>query len=119
MDPRQWMSKAHVRQTLLIFGAHRQSRAIILGDKAKCNLVGIGKVGDESSPTIEDVYLVKALNFNLLSILQLYDKGNEAIFNKDECHVININIIIKALAGNFIPCALTKCKRQLLSVLGC
>ncbi|XP_021754797.1 uncharacterized protein LOC110720105 [Chenopodium quinoa] len=44
---------------------------ITLGDKKKCNIVGIGKIGGDAFNSIDDVYLVDGLKYNLLSISQL------------------------------------------------
>ena len=51
--------------------SQKEGGTITLGDKKKCNILGIGKVD-----TISDVYLVDGLKFNLLSVSQLCDKGN-------------------------------------------
>ena len=60
---------------------------ITLGDKGKCNIIGIGKIGNNISNLIDDVYLVDGLKFNLLSIAQLCDKGNKVTFDKVKCEV--------------------------------
>ena len=60
---------------------------ITLGDKGKCNIIGIGKIGNELAHSISDVYLVDGLKFNLLSVSQLCDKGNKVIFDKEKCVV--------------------------------
>ena len=44
---------------------------ITLGDKGKCDILGIGKVALDSNNYIKDVYLVDGLKYNLLSILLL------------------------------------------------
>ena len=59
------------------------SGTITLGDKAKYNIIGIGKVGCDSSYSIEDLLIVDVLKYNLLSISQLCDKENQVIFDKD------------------------------------
>ena len=38
---------------------------------------------------IDDVLLVEGLKYNLLSISQFCDKGNQVIFNTSQCLVIN------------------------------
>ena len=50
--------------------------SITLGDKGKCKILGVGKVGKNPSKTIDNVYLVEGLKFNLLTVSQLCDKGN-------------------------------------------
>ena len=49
----------------------QSSGQITLGDKGKCNIIGVGKVGSDLSHTINDVYLVDGLKFNLLSVSQV------------------------------------------------
>jgi len=65
----------------------QSSGQITLGDRGKCNIIGVGKVGSDSSHTINDVYLVDGLKFNLLSVSQLCDSGNKVIFDKEKCTV--------------------------------
>ena len=60
---------------------------ITLGDKGKCDIVGIGSVGSDSSHSIKDVYLVNGLKYKLLSVSQLCDNGNDVGFNKKRCLV--------------------------------
>ena len=40
---------------------------------------------------IENVYLVKGLKHNLLSISQLCDKGYKIVFEQDKCYAFNEN----------------------------
>ena len=40
-----------------------------------------------SSNSVDDVLLVDGLKYNLLSISQLCDKGNQVVFDKDKCEV--------------------------------
>ena len=60
---------------------------ITLGDKGKCDIVGIGSVVSDSSHSIKNVYLVNGLKYNLLSVSQLCDSGNYVRFNKKRCLV--------------------------------
>ena len=60
---------------------------ITICDKGKCKSLGVGKVGKNPSKTIDNIYLVEGLNFNLLSVFQLCDKGNKVIFDKEKCVV--------------------------------
>jgi hypothetical protein len=48
-----------------------------------------GTIGNSSSPSIENVWLVDGLNHNLLSISQLCDSGYEVVVDKDNCTIIN------------------------------
>ena len=56
-------------------------------DKGK--IIGIGKIGKHSLPTIDGVTCVQGLRYNLLSISQFCDSGYVVSFNKDECIVRN------------------------------
>ena len=69
----------------------RCNGSITLGDKGKCKILGVGKIGKNPSKTIDNVYLVEGLKFNLLSVSQLCDKVNEVIFDKEKCVVKNPN----------------------------
>ena len=69
----------------------RCNGSITLGDKGKCKILGVGKIGKNPSKTIDNVYLVEGLKFNLLSVSQLCDKGNQVIFDKEKCVVKNPN----------------------------
>ena len=54
-----------------------------LGDKGECKILGVSKVSKNPSKTIDNVYLVEVIKFNLLSVSQLCDKGNHVIFDKE------------------------------------
>ena len=62
---------------------------VTFGDNSKGKIIGIGNVGKEPFPIIENVLLVDRLKHNLLSISQLCDKRNKVIFNKDICKIEN------------------------------
>ena len=49
----------------------KYNNAIILGDKGKCKIFGIEKVGKYLFKSIKNVCLVDGLKFDLLSISQL------------------------------------------------
>ena len=49
---------------------------VTFGDKGKGKITGIGKIGKNLSSSLDKVYLVEGLKYNLLSISQLCDKGN-------------------------------------------
>jgi len=68
----------------------RDGGTITLGDKGKCKIIGIGNIGKEASQTINNVYLVDGLKFNLLSVSQLCDNGNKVVFDKEKCIVENV-----------------------------
>jgi len=44
-------------------------------------VVGVGKIGESLSHSIENVYLMDGLQHNLLSVSQLCDKDNLIVFS--------------------------------------
>lgn len=48
---------------------------VAFGGGKKGKIKGIGRIGKSDKHAIEKVYHVEGLNHNLLSISQLYDKG--------------------------------------------
>jgi len=54
-------------------------------------IVGIGKIGESPSHSIDNIYRVDGLQHNLLSVSQLCDKDNLVVFSFKQCLVININ----------------------------
>ena len=54
-------------------------------------IVGIGKIGESLSNSIEDVYLVDGLKHNLLRVSQLCDKDNLVVFTSNRCLVVSMN----------------------------
>jgi len=65
--------------------------SVNFGDNKVGKIIGIGKIGKDPSKSLENVYLVEGLKFNLLSISQLCDKGNDVIFNSSHCIVQNVH----------------------------
>ena len=81
----------------------KECGSITLGDKGKCKVRGVGKVGKDTTNSINEVYYVDGLKYNLLSISQLCDKGNVVIFDKTKCVVKDVengNIILTAFRDN-------------------
>jgi len=54
-------------------------------------IVGLGKIGESLSHSIENVHLVDGLYHNLLSAPQLCNKDNLVVFFPKQCLVVNIN----------------------------
>jgi len=54
-------------------------------------IVGIGKIGESLSHSIDGVYLVDGLKHNLLSVSQLCDKDNLLVFSSNRRMVVNMN----------------------------
>ena len=53
----------------------RKSGHVTYGDNNKGKILGVGKIGTNSSSSIENVLLVEGLKHSLLSVSQLCDKG--------------------------------------------
>lgn len=53
---------------------------VAFGDNKKALIKGVGKIGKTNSAQIENVYYVKEIKHNLLSIIQLYDNGYNVKF---------------------------------------
>jgi len=64
---------------------------VTFGDNKVGKIIGIGTIGKDPSKFLENVYLVEGLKFNLLSISQLCDKGDNVIFNSSHCIVQNVH----------------------------
>jgi len=62
---------------------------VTFGDNAKRHIVGIGNVGNSTTPNIEKVLLVDGLKHSLLSVSQLTDKNFLVVFDKHTCHIIS------------------------------
>ena len=67
------------------------------GDNNKGKILGIGKIGKNSSFTIDNVLYVQGLKHNLLSISQLSDKGYKVIFDSTSCMIKDIKSEIKLI----------------------
>ena len=63
---------------------------VTFGDNSKGKIIGIGNVGKEPSPIIENVLLVDGLKHNLFSISQLCDRENRVIFDNATRTIENI-----------------------------
>ena len=63
---------------------------VIFGGKEKGKIIGQGKVSEDPSCSVDDILLVEGLNYNLLSISQLCDKGLRVIFEFNKCRIVDI-----------------------------
>ena len=61
------------------------------GNGKSGTIVGIGKIGESLSHSIDGVYLVDGLRHNLLSVSQLCDKDNLVVFTSNRCLVVNMD----------------------------
>ncbi|XP_049368191.1 uncharacterized protein LOC125833082 [Solanum verrucosum] len=86
----QWMLKAYDwrHSKLLSLEAH-QGSGMSFGDEKKGFILGIGKIGRSTEHSIDNVHYVNGLKYNLLSVSQICDKGNEVKFLSDRCLVTN------------------------------
>ena len=82
---------------------------VTFGDNSKCHIEGLCSIGNNSSTYIENVLLVSGIKHNLLSIIQLCDKGHKVIFESMCCQVINVKtnklfllVIVKKICMLFI-----------------
>ena len=57
-----------------------QGGSVAFGNGKPGTIVGIGKIGESLSHSIDGVYLADGLRHNLLSVFQLCDKDNLIVF---------------------------------------
>ena len=62
--------------------------SITFGDNDKGKVKGFGKITISNDMSISNVLLVESLNFNLLSMAQLYDLGFKCIFGVDDVEIM-------------------------------
>ncbi len=60
---------------------------VAFGGNQQGRIVGIGKVGKKNSTSINNVFYVKGLKHNLLSIGQFCDSGYSVTFDKNKCEI--------------------------------
>jgi hypothetical protein len=73
-------------------------QSITSSDNSKDKIKGLGKITISNDLSISNVLLVESLNFNLLSVAQLWDLGFKYIFKVDEVEIISVdgsNLIFK------------------------
>ena len=58
---------------------------VTYGDNNKGRILGVGKIGTNSSTSIENVLHVEGLKHNLLSVSQLCDRGYLVSFDSHKC----------------------------------
>jgi transposase InsO family protein len=64
---------------------------ITFGDNDKGKVKGLGKIAISNDLIISNVLLVESLNFNLLSVAQIYDLGYKCIFGVDDVEIISMD----------------------------
>nr|KYP52576.1 hypothetical protein KK1_025530 [Cajanus cajan] len=72
---------------------------VTFDERQKGQIMGIGKIGINSSISIDNVLYVKGLTQNLLSISQLCDSGYKVSFNKNNCIVSQTDSSILFMAN--------------------
>jgi len=63
--------------------------SVTFGDKGIGKIIGVEKIDNDPSNSVDNIYLVDGLKFNLFSISQLRDKGNLETFDSTNCIVKN------------------------------
>jgi len=71
--------------------AATQEGSVAFGNGKSGTIIGIGKIGEPLSNSIEDLYLVDGLKHNLLSVSQLCNKDNPVVFTSNRCSVVNMD----------------------------
>ena len=66
-----------------------QWNKVTFSDNVKGKVIDKGKVRKPPNYVINDVQYIEGLKYNLLSISQFCDKGNQVIFNTNKFLVIN------------------------------
>ncbi|XP_049410536.1 uncharacterized protein LOC125873707 [Solanum stenotomum] len=66
---------------------------VSFGDGKKGVILGIGKIGRSAKHYIDNVHYVNGLKYNLLSVSQICDKGNEVKLLSDKCTVTNWDLV--------------------------
>jgi hypothetical protein len=56
---------------------------IVFGDNSKEDVIGLGKIALSNDNSISNVYLVKALGYNLLLVSQLCEIGYNCLFTNE------------------------------------
>ena len=63
----------------------KKSGHVTYGDNNRGKILGVGKIGTNSSTSIENVLLVEGLKHSLLSVSQLCDRGYKVSFDSQKC----------------------------------
>jgi len=100
--------------------AATQGGTMAFGNGKSGTIIGIGKIRESLSNSIEDIHLVDGLKHNLLSVSQLCDKDNLVVFTSNRCLVVNMdtgdivlkgkqhknmyNVCISSLLQNTLTC---------------
>ena len=69
----------------------RATSYVTFGDGSKSEIKGVGKVDYVGQPSLDNVFFVKGLAINMVSINQLRDQSLEVNFTQSECMITNDN----------------------------
>ncbi|XP_070047150.1 uncharacterized protein [Nicotiana tomentosiformis] len=67
-----------------------QGGSVSFGNGKRGYILGVGRIGKSLSHSIENVYYVNGLKYNLLSVSQICDKRNKVEFVSKKCTVTNL-----------------------------
>ncbi|XP_070050224.1 uncharacterized protein [Nicotiana tomentosiformis] len=67
-----------------------QGGNVSFGNGRKGYILGVGRIEKSLSHSIENMYYVNGLNYSLLSVFQICDKGNKVEFVSKICTVTNL-----------------------------
>jgi hypothetical protein len=73
--------------------------SIIFDNNKKGKVIGLGKIAISNDMSISNVLLVESLDFNLLSVAQIYDLGYKCIFGVDDVEVISMDVSVFGPTG--------------------
>jgi len=99
--------------------AATQGGSVAFGNEKSRSIVGIGKIGESLSYSIEDVYLVDGLKHSLLSVSQLCDKDNIVVFTSNRYLVVNMDTGDIVLRGKRHKNVYKVCISSLQNTLTC
>ncbi len=74
---------------------------VAFGGNQLGQIVDIGKVGKKNSTSIENVFYVKRLKHNLLSISQFCDSGYSVTFDKSKCEIRKLDQTVVFTAARY------------------
>ncbi len=85
----QHMTDDRAMFTTFEVGGNEQEK-VTFGDNSKGKVIGLGKIAISNDLSIDNVSLVKSLNFNLLSVAQICDLGLSCAFFPQEVIVSSL-----------------------------
>ena len=89
------------------------SGKVTFRDNLKGKIIRVGNIGGKSSPSIENVFLMNDLKYNLLSISQLCDKEFKIMFDHACCLILENDkvLFIGNIKGNVYKIKIYVCIR--------